>query len=224
MSARSPIRIWTGQLTGWQAGCARSTYAPVSGSRWCSRTPPRCRRPCTACRCGAALAPINPTIKEGKLARLLAHVGAAAVICDAEREPIVRAAARRTGDIRVIADLDALGPATATRLPSLLGADLAAVIYTSGSTGEPKGVTMTHANMSFVAGSIVEYLAMDPSDRILSVLPLSFGYGLYQLLTCVHARATLVLEPGLGLAGRLVAQLEQDALPACPACRPCSRG
>ena len=37
--------------------------------------------------------------------------------------------------------------------------DLAAVIYTSGSTGDPKGVTLTHANMTFVADSIIEYLA-----------------------------------------------------------------
>ena len=79
----------------------------------------------------------------------------------------------------------------------MVGPDLAAVIYTSGSTGEPKGVTLTHGNMSFVADSIIEYLEMSGDDRILCVLPLSFGYGLYQLLTCVRIGATLVLEPGL---------------------------
>ncbi|WP_204281217.1 hypothetical protein, partial [Proteus mirabilis] len=44
--------------------------------------------------------------------------------------------------------------------------------------------------------SIVEYLELTAEDRVLSVLPLSFGYGLSQLLTCVRAGATLVLERG----------------------------
>jgi len=167
-------------------------------------------------RCGAAFAPINPTIKEDKLTRLLEHVGAAAVVCDSERSPVVRSAAKRAGGIPVVADVAALQSAGTPPSPAPLDADLAAVIYTSGSTGEPKGVTMTHGNMSFVAGSIIEYLEMGPADRILSVLPLSFGYGLYQLLTCVEAQATLVLEPGLGLPGRVVQVLEQEQITGLP--------
>ncbi|MGI8750198.1 MAG: class I adenylate-forming enzyme family protein [Thermoleophilaceae bacterium] len=167
-------------------------------------------------RCGAAFTPINPTIKEDKLTRLLEHVGAAAVVCDPERSPMVRAAAERAGGVPVIADVAALQSGGAALSPAPLDADLAAVIYTSGSTGDPKGVTVTHGNMSFVAGSIIEYLEMSPADRVLSVLPLSFGYGLYQLLTCVGARATLVLEPGLGLPGRVVQALEQEQITGLP--------
>ncbi len=80
-----------------------------------------------------------------------------------------------------------------------LSSDLAAIVFTSGSTGVPKGVTLTHRNMTFVADSIIEYLEMDESERVMCVLPLSFGYGLYQLLTCVRAGATLILQAGLAL-------------------------
>ena len=62
-------------------------------------------------------------------------------------------------------------------------------------------MTLTHRNMTFAADSIIEYLEMDESDRILCVLPLSFGYGLYQLLMSIRVGATLVLEAGLRLPG-----------------------
>lgn len=167
-------------------------------------------------RCGAAFTPLNPTIKEHKLGELLEHVGAAAVICDAEHAPMVEAATAQSGDIPVIADLARLEGGEAVPRGGPLDADLAAVIYTSGSTGDPKGVTVTHRNMSFVSDSIIEYLEMGQHDRILCVLPLSFGYGLYQLLTCVGAQATLVLEPGLGLPGRVVQLLEQEQITGLP--------
>ena len=72
--------------------------------------------------------------------------------------------------------------------------DLAALVYTSGSTGNPKGVMLTHLNMTTAARSITTYLMNEPSDIILNVLPLSFDYGLYQLLMAFRMGATLVLE------------------------------
>ncbi|HEY2250739.1 MAG TPA: AMP-binding protein [Planctomycetaceae bacterium] len=72
--------------------------------------------------------------------------------------------------------------------------DLAALIYTSGSTGNPKGVMLTHLNMVSAATSITTYLANREDDVILSVLPLSFDYGLYQALMAFKIGATLVLE------------------------------
>ena len=72
--------------------------------------------------------------------------------------------------------------------------DLAALIYTSGSTGTPKGVMLTHTNLTFGARSICSYLHNTSADVILSVLPLSFTYGLGQVTTAFHAGATLVLE------------------------------
>ena len=98
----------------------------------------------------------------------------------------------------------------------MLETDLGALLYTSGSTGEPKGVTLTHRNLSFATDSIVEYLELVPEDRVLCVLPLSFGYGLYQLLCCMRVGATLVLEQGISVPGRIVAALEEHAVTGLP--------
>lgn len=72
--------------------------------------------------------------------------------------------------------------------------DLAALVYTSGSTGNPKGVMLTHLNMVSAATSITTYLRNRSDDIILNVLPLSFDYGLYQLLMAFKFGGTLVLE------------------------------
>lgn len=72
--------------------------------------------------------------------------------------------------------------------------DLASLIYTSGSTGVPKGVTLTHLNMVTAATSLTTYLRNEPDDIILSPLPLSFDYGLYQVLMAFRFGGTVVLE------------------------------
>jgi long-chain acyl-CoA synthetase len=72
--------------------------------------------------------------------------------------------------------------------------DLASLIYTSGSTGNPKGVMLTHLNMVSAANSIIEYLENTNEDIILNCLPLSFDYGLYQILMAFKFGGTVVLE------------------------------
>jgi long-chain acyl-CoA synthetase len=72
--------------------------------------------------------------------------------------------------------------------------DLANIVYTSGSTGDPKGVMMSHLSMASAATSIMRYLENDDSDIILNVLPLSFDYGLYQVIMAFMFGGTVVLE------------------------------
>jgi|TARA_B110000114_G_C15071847_1_gene389969 long-chain acyl-CoA synthetase len=62
------------------------------------------------------------------------------------------------------------------------GSDLALIIYTSGSTGTPKGIMLSHANVITAINSIGTYLEINKQEHILSLSPLSFDYGLYQLL------------------------------------------
>ncbi|SFN74039.1 acyl-CoA ligase (AMP-forming), exosortase A system-associated [Sphingomonas sp. OK281] len=68
---------------------------------------------------------------------------------------------------------------------------LAAILYTSGSTGRPKGVMLSHANLWLGAISVAHYLRLEPEDRVLGVLPLSFDYGQNQLFSTWAAGASV---------------------------------
>ena len=72
--------------------------------------------------------------------------------------------------------------------------DVAMILHTSGSTGNPKGVMLSHRNVLSAIESIQGYLSLNKSDTILSVLPVHFDYGLYQMLIAFSLGATLVLE------------------------------
>jgi amino acid adenylation domain-containing protein len=95
--------------------------------------------------------------------------------------------------------------------------DLAAIIYTSGSTGAPKGVMLTHRNMLTAAASIMEYLRLDERDVILNAMPLSFDYGLYQMVMSFAAGARLVLERSFALLPQVLARASREAVTGLPA-------
>jgi acyl-CoA ligase (AMP-forming) (exosortase A-associated) len=72
--------------------------------------------------------------------------------------------------------------------------EIACIIYTSGSTGKPKGVVITHKNLFDGAEIVSEYLDCTHDDRVLSLLPFSFDYGLNQLMTTFLNGGTIVLH------------------------------
>jgi len=80
------------------------------------------------------------------------------------------------------------------RLPDRSQEDLASIIYTSGTTGEPKGVMLSHRNLSANTASIVNYLGLTGSDSVMVVLPFHYSYGNSLLLTHIACGGTLVVE------------------------------
>ncbi|WP_202840330.1 class I adenylate-forming enzyme family protein [Luteimonas saliphila] len=182
-------------------------------------------------RAGGVFSVINPTTKTDKLAYVLGDCEAAVLITQASLLPVARAALARSPSVRRVVVVDAADDAAANEagwdafiaLPSSLSEaprgidiDLAMLVYTSGSTGEPKGVMMTHRNIEHAAGSITTYLRMAQDDVVLSVLPLAFDYGLYQLLMCVKLGATLVLEKSFAFPQKILPLLESERVTGFP--------
>jgi acyl-CoA synthetase (AMP-forming)/AMP-acid ligase II len=83
----------------------------------------------------------------------------------------------------------------------------------------PKGVVVSHANVWAGMGAVVEYLGIRGRDRIASLLPLSFDYGLNQLLCAVGTGATLIVER-TPVAQRIVASLYDHRVSVLPAVPP----
>ena len=55
--------------------------------------------------------------------------------------------------------------------------DLATVIFSSGSTGEPKGVLLSHYNISSNIEQMEQVFSLDGQDRFLGVLPFFHSFG-----------------------------------------------
>ena len=94
---------------------------------------------------------------------------------------------------------------------SQISDDIANIIYTSGSTGKPKGVVITHRNLIEGAEIVSSYLQITEKDKIISVLPFNFDYGLNQLTTSILKGATLVLHKFF-LANDLLRALEKEKI------------
>lgn len=58
----------------------------------------------------------------------------------------------------------------------------------------PKGILISHDNLLAGARIVSQYLKLRKDERIISIVPFSFDYGLNQLLTSVHVGATLILQ------------------------------
>jgi long-chain acyl-CoA synthetase len=69
--------------------------------------------------------------------------------------------------------LAADGDVVADRTRRLRPDSVATIVYTSGTTGLPKGVRLTHANITETIRSLIEIVPVWPTDRFLSFLPLS---------------------------------------------------
>ena len=94
--------------------------------------------------------------------------------------------------------------------------DLANIIYTSGSTKDPKGVMMTHLSMRSAANSIIQYLEYSEEDIILNVVPLSFDYGLYQVIMAFIVGCTIVLEKSFMYPYVVIDKLKKENITVFP--------
>ena len=188
-------------------------------------------------KAGGVFVVLHPTTKVDKLAYVLDNSEARLLITDRRKLAACGpslARLRELASVHVVDGDETSGTAThprvwtARQLPNdaasaaappdcpQIDIDLAALIYTSGSTGSPKGVMMTHANMVAAATSISGYLRWRSEETVLSALPLSFDYGLYQWLMTTRMGSTLVLERSFAYPAAILNRLVQEQVNGFP--------
>ena len=163
-----------------------------------------------ACGLAGALSVIvNPRLKDAQLAHVLGDADVRLVVTSADKE-LFLADSGRTLAGRQVVRVDALGAARSPRrnLPSVSAATPATILYTSGSTGLPKGIVQSHGTLCDGARIVAGYLGLCAQDHILAVLPLSFDYGLNQVLSAAWAGARVTLLGFLSI-GEVLITLER---------------
>ena len=173
-----------------------------------------------ALKAGSVFALVSPASRAETLCAIVKDSGASALIIEATKLNSVQQNLR---NLPLKAVFPAIEPIlnsaifAADPLPTqTIDLDLAALIYTSGSTGSPKGVMLIHLNMVSAATSIAAYLKNTSDDVIMNVLPLSHGYGLYQILTAFKVGASVILERGFTYPAAILNRMREEKATGLP--------
>lgn len=192
-------------------------------------------------KAGAIFVVANPLLKEKKLKYILDDSGAHAIITDKNKINTVKNAISKNNSIKhiIISSpennnikekiYDGVAPVKIYSFEAAINkkynyiardatidVNLATIIYTSGSTGKPKGIMSAHYNMVSACRSITTYIENIEKDIILGCLPLSFDYGLYQVLMTFMIGGTIVLKKSFNYMHDVLTTIQNEKITGFP--------
>ena len=179
---------------GLEPGARVALFAP-DGPEWIASA-------LAVIRAGAVVVPLDAQFTDDALAHTLIDSAARLVFTTADRAGRV---ARLAPAARIVLLDAAEGRASwrelrgpAELLPERRGADPAALFYTSGTTGPPKGVPLSHGNLTFQINTLAGIGLVTAGDRVCLPLPLHHVYPfVVGLLTPLALGLPLVLPHAL---------------------------
>ena len=151
---------------------------------------------------GFTVVPIDPKLKDREVHYILSDSGATCIFAGAKQTEVVAAAAAGLESLRFCVTVGGEAPAgkaddglrhlsyeatLGTAAPDAAArdyyaghapaaSDVASLIYTSGTTGSPKGVMLSHANITANVNAAVEVEAFKTDDVFLVALPLFHAF------------------------------------------------
>jgi len=155
---------------------------------------------------GATAAPLNPGyryeefksyLQDNKAAMAVLEPGSKSAIDACQALGLPHLIARSSDDGNLV------GPIARDIASDLVDdVDLPALfLHTSGTTSKPKGVPLTHANLSISADNVVETYHLTSDDVALCVMPLFHVHGLVGiLLSTMASGGTMLLPPRFSAA------------------------
>jgi acyl-CoA synthetase (AMP-forming)/AMP-acid ligase II len=168
--------------------------------------------------------PLNVHERAEALLRQVEHVHCGVLVVDREHPEWPAMERGIDAGVRVIqltlhedaeawtAFCSAIGAADSVAVASIEADDPAMIIYTSGTTANPKGVTLSHANLASNARAIADYLDIRASDRVLCVLPFHFSYGNSVLNSNLIRGAHLLIEDNLAFPHLTLKRMQDESI------------
>jgi len=134
---------------------------------------------------GSVYLPIDPALPDERIRATLSDGGADLVLTDVANLP-------RIDGIRTVLPTEwkATSGGVERRVEPT---DTAAIIYTSGSTGSPKGAMVAHQGLANQMMWLQDRFGLQPDDRALFAISISFDASLIQMLWPLYAGAQVVV-------------------------------
>ncbi|MGO9566791.1 MAG: class I adenylate-forming enzyme family protein [Desulfomonilaceae bacterium] len=135
-------------------------------------------------KAGAVAVPVNPAYTAREIAHIITDSGAQTLISTERFEEnilivrkecpsLYRVVTKRGGHTLEEMMVAEAGPLKPEDPEPANADDLAMIFYTSGTTGRPKGVMISHRNITFGAGNMAQNYGLTASDVTLVCLPLN---------------------------------------------------
>ncbi len=140
---------------------------------------------------GAAYLPIDPAMPAARIEFLLRDATAIAVLTTKDLRPQLDGHGLPVID----ADDPRIGAQPSTGLPGPAPDDIAHVIYTSGTTGVPKGVTVTHDNVTQLFDALEAGVPLTPEQVWSQFHSLAFDFSVWEIWGALLHGGRLVIVP-----------------------------
>ncbi len=154
---------------------------------------------------GNVVVPLNPATEPGNLSYIIKQCGSKTAFIS-NGTPIVsdelHVVFNETGMKELINSRESFIEQGSSDVDSM-----AEIIYTSGSTGVPKGVIISHKNLTANTSSIIQYLKLTSNDTMLIVLPFYYCYGLSLLHTHLKVGGSIALNNSFIFIGGILRDL-----------------
>ncbi|MEH6581366.1 MAG: malonyl-CoA synthase [Halioglobus sp.] len=170
-------------------------------------------------RAGLVYHPLNTAYQRSELAYFLENAEPSAIVCSTPYLEVLSELSNDQG-IDPLLTLDADGSGSLTTLSQVLddqfatvpraADDMAALLYSSGTTGRPKGIMLSHENLSANAIALVDLWGFSSGDVLLHALPIFHVHGLFVAINCALMSACKMLY--------LPAYQPQEVIRNLPAC------
>ncbi|MGC1497633.1 MAG: class I adenylate-forming enzyme family protein [Sulfitobacter sp.] len=146
---------------------------------------------------GAAVTPLSIETKPKKLAWIISDCTPAAIIAQGDQLDVLDVIHDQEINPFVLSMDEKITLDETADIPckgKTIDQDLGCIVYTSGSTGNPKGVMLSHQNLTAASRSVCTYLGYRNDDTLFVAVPLTFDYGMHQLTMAALVGASVIVE------------------------------